>query len=165
MSERKQHFLQHKRKHGSSKEAYMDGSKSAGRKVGYAAVFTDTTKRSLYSHIWNVSNKNRFERDKRKCQFCSSELTLWYYFPAGNIWGILLIWSFDWRAADVRCLTRLNDVFLTFFSVLWRYKIKVKILCSLVRCSFFRVSQSWCINDKFNWWRCTAKNWLLIKFR
>ena len=41
-SERKQHFLQHKGKHSSSKEAYTGGSKSTGRKVGYA-VFTDTT--------------------------------------------------------------------------------------------------------------------------
>ena len=49
-SEKKQHFLQQKGKHGSSKEAYMDGSKSTGRKVGYAAVFTDTTRRSLHSH-------------------------------------------------------------------------------------------------------------------
>ena len=44
-SERKQHFLQHKRKHGSSKEAYTNRSKSTERKVGYAAVFIDTTRR------------------------------------------------------------------------------------------------------------------------
>ena len=44
-SEKKQHFLQHKEKHSSSKEAYTDGSKSTGRKVGYAAVFTDSTRR------------------------------------------------------------------------------------------------------------------------
>ena len=43
-SERKQHFLQHKGKHGNSKEAYTNGSKSTGMKVGYAAVFTDTTR-------------------------------------------------------------------------------------------------------------------------
>ena len=49
-NERKQHFLQHKGKHSSSKEAYMYGSKSTGRKVGYAAVFTDSTRRSFYSH-------------------------------------------------------------------------------------------------------------------
>ena len=42
---RKQHFLQHKEKHGSSKLAYMNGLKSTGRKVGYAAVFADTTRR------------------------------------------------------------------------------------------------------------------------
>ena len=40
-NERKQHFLQHK----SNKEAFTDGSKSIGRKVGFAAVFTDTTRR------------------------------------------------------------------------------------------------------------------------
>ena len=33
-NERKQHFLQHKGKHSSSKEAYTDGSKNTGRKVG-----------------------------------------------------------------------------------------------------------------------------------
>ena len=44
-SEKKQHSLQHKGKHGSSKEAYTDGSKSTGRKVDYAAVFTDTIRR------------------------------------------------------------------------------------------------------------------------
>ena len=43
-SEIKQHFLQHKGKQSSSKEAYMDGSKSTERKVSYAAVFTDTTR-------------------------------------------------------------------------------------------------------------------------
>ena len=44
-SERKQHFQQHKAKHGSSKEAYTNGSKNTGKKIGYAAVFTDTTRR------------------------------------------------------------------------------------------------------------------------
>ena len=43
--EKKQHFLQHKEKHSRSKEAYTDGSKSPGRKVGYAAVFTDSNRR------------------------------------------------------------------------------------------------------------------------
>ena len=47
MSEKRQHFLQHKEKHISSKEAYTDGSKSTGRKVGYTAVFTDTTRRGV----------------------------------------------------------------------------------------------------------------------
>ena len=56
-SERKQYFLQHKGKHSNSKKAYMVRSKSTGRKVGYAAVFADTIRRS-----WNNSNK----RDKRK---------------------------------------------------------------------------------------------------
>ena len=46
-SERKQHLLQHKMKHGSSMEAYKGGSKSTERKVGYAAVFTDTTRRGI----------------------------------------------------------------------------------------------------------------------
>ena len=44
-SKKKQHFLQHKKKHSSTKEAYTDGSKSTGKKVGYAAIFTDTTRR------------------------------------------------------------------------------------------------------------------------
>ena len=44
-SERKQQFLQHKGKHGSSKKNYTDKLKSTGRKVSYAAVFTDTTRR------------------------------------------------------------------------------------------------------------------------
>ena len=34
-SKRKQHFLQHKDKHDSTKEAYTDGLKSTGRKVGF----------------------------------------------------------------------------------------------------------------------------------
>ena len=38
-SERKQHFLQHKVKHSNNKEVYTYGSKSMGRKVGFAAVF------------------------------------------------------------------------------------------------------------------------------
>ena len=38
-SQGKQHFLQHKEKHGGSKEAHTDGSKSTGRKVGYAGAF------------------------------------------------------------------------------------------------------------------------------
>ena len=44
-NERKQHFFQHKEKHKINKEAFTDGSKSTGRKVGFAAVFTDTTRR------------------------------------------------------------------------------------------------------------------------
>ena len=44
-SERKQHIIQHIGKHRSSKEGYTDESKSTGRKLGYAAVFTDTTRR------------------------------------------------------------------------------------------------------------------------
>ena len=49
-SERKQHFLLQKEK------AYTDGSKSIGRKLGYAAVFAEghqkrgTSRRSFYSH-------------------------------------------------------------------------------------------------------------------
>ena len=37
-NEKNQHFLQHKEKHISSKEAYTDESKSTGKKVGYAAL-------------------------------------------------------------------------------------------------------------------------------
>ena len=44
-SKRKQYFLQHKEKHSNNKEAYTDGSKSTGRKVGFAVVFTDITRR------------------------------------------------------------------------------------------------------------------------
>ena len=44
-SERKQHFLQHKGKHSNNKEAYTDGPKSTGRKVGYVAVFAKITRR------------------------------------------------------------------------------------------------------------------------
>ena len=44
-SERKQHFLKHKGKQINNKEAYIDGSKSIGRKIGFAAVFVDITRR------------------------------------------------------------------------------------------------------------------------
>ena len=44
-SEKKQYFLQHKRKHKNNKEAYTDGSKSTGSKMGFAAVFADITRR------------------------------------------------------------------------------------------------------------------------
>ena len=39
---------QHKEKHSSSMEAYTDGSKSTRRKIGYAAVFTDFTRRGHF---------------------------------------------------------------------------------------------------------------------
>ena len=41
--EEKQHFRQQE-KHKNIKEAYTDGSKNIGRKVGFVVVFTDTTK-------------------------------------------------------------------------------------------------------------------------
>ena len=44
-NERKQHFLQHKEKYKSNKKAFTDGSKSVVRKVGFAAVITDTTRK------------------------------------------------------------------------------------------------------------------------
>ena len=44
-SERKQHFLQHKGNHSNNKEAYTDGSKITGMKVGFAAVFEDFTRK------------------------------------------------------------------------------------------------------------------------
>ena len=44
-SKRKQHFLKDEEKHSNSKEAYTDRSKSTRRKVGYSAVFADTTRR------------------------------------------------------------------------------------------------------------------------
>ena len=46
-NERKQHFLQHKEKHGNNKEAYTVGSKSTERKVGFTAVFADITRRGV----------------------------------------------------------------------------------------------------------------------
>ena len=46
-SERKQHFLKHKGNHNNFKEAYIDGSKSTGRKVSFAAVFANTTRRGI----------------------------------------------------------------------------------------------------------------------
>ena len=42
---RKKYFQQHKERHKNAKEAYTDRSKSMGRKVGFAVVFTDITKR------------------------------------------------------------------------------------------------------------------------
>ena len=39
----KKHFLQHKERHKNTKKVYKDGSNSTGRKVGFAAVFTDIT--------------------------------------------------------------------------------------------------------------------------
>ena len=44
-SEKKQHFLQHEGKHNNNKEAYTDGSKSTGSKVGFVAVSADITRR------------------------------------------------------------------------------------------------------------------------
>ena len=41
---KKQHFLQHKEWHKNTKETYIDGSKSIGGKVGFAAVLTDITR-------------------------------------------------------------------------------------------------------------------------
>ena len=37
--------LQHKERHKNTIEAYTDGSKTIGRKVGFAAIFTDITRR------------------------------------------------------------------------------------------------------------------------
>ena len=45
--EKKHHFLQHTEKPKNTKEAYTDESKSIGRKVGFAAVFTDITTRGV----------------------------------------------------------------------------------------------------------------------
>ena len=62
---KKQHFLQNKGNH--SNDAYKDWSKSTGRKVGFAAVFTDIARRSLHPHNWNDSNKIEMrERQKRE---------------------------------------------------------------------------------------------------
>ena len=43
--DRKNHFLKHNGGHNSRKEAYIDGSKSTGGNVGFAAVFTNITRR------------------------------------------------------------------------------------------------------------------------
>ena len=43
-SEIKQHFLQHK-KQSNNKKGYTDGSKRMERKVGFAAAFTDISRR------------------------------------------------------------------------------------------------------------------------
>ena len=40
-----QHFLLHKEKHKNPKEAYTYWSKNTGKKVGFAAVFEDITRR------------------------------------------------------------------------------------------------------------------------
>ena len=45
-NEEKKHFLQHKGNHSNNKEAYIDGSKNTGKKVGFAAVFEDITRRA-----------------------------------------------------------------------------------------------------------------------
>ena len=47
-SEKKQHFLQHKEKHSSSKKAYTGGSKNTEREVGYTVVFTDSSRRGAH---------------------------------------------------------------------------------------------------------------------
>ena len=76
-SKRKQHFLQHKGKHGSSEESYIDGSKSTGRKVGYIAVFTDTTRTgalpeeaSIHTAEMTVTCKNQRLTIKHCFQNC-----------------------------------------------------------------------------------------------
>ena len=43
-NDKKNHFLQLKENDRNIKEAYKDGSKSIGKKVGFATVFTDITK-------------------------------------------------------------------------------------------------------------------------
>ena len=46
-SERKPLFLQHKGDHSNNKDQITDGSKSTGRKVGFA-VFADLMRRGAY---------------------------------------------------------------------------------------------------------------------
>ena len=53
-SQKKQHFLQHKEKHSSSKEAYTDRSKSTGRKIGYTAIFTASTRRGALPEVSSI---------------------------------------------------------------------------------------------------------------
>ena len=65
-NERKQRFLQHKENHSDNKETYNDGSKSTERKVGFATVFADITRRSFHPHSSNDNNKNNNERDTKR---------------------------------------------------------------------------------------------------
>ena len=44
-NEKKQHFLQQKETHKNTKEDYTYGSKSIGKEVSFAVVFTDITRR------------------------------------------------------------------------------------------------------------------------
>ena len=44
-SKRKQHFLQHNENHDNNQEAYTDGSKSTGRKAGFAAIYVEITRK------------------------------------------------------------------------------------------------------------------------
>ena len=46
-SERKQHFLQNKEKHSNNKETYTDESKAMGKKVGFAVVYGNITRRGI----------------------------------------------------------------------------------------------------------------------
>ena len=55
-------LLTKKRNHNNNKEVYTAGSKSTGKKVGFASVFADITRRSIHPHSWNNSN----ERDTKK---------------------------------------------------------------------------------------------------
>ena len=72
MTMRKQCFLQQKKKHENIKETCTDGSKSIGKKAGFAAVIVDTIQksdsawRSLYLHRWNNSNRNIIEGNPQK---------------------------------------------------------------------------------------------------
>ena len=71
-NERKQHFLQHNGNHSNNNEAYTDISKSTDRKVGFAAVFEDITRRkslpentSIHTAEMIAIKKNN-ERDTKK---------------------------------------------------------------------------------------------------
>ena len=57
-SERKQHFLQHKEKHSHNKEASTDGSKSTGRKAGFAALPVDA---SIHTTEMTAMRENKKE--------------------------------------------------------------------------------------------------------
>ena len=48
-NEKKLHFLQHKEKYKDTKETYTDRLKSKRKKVDFAAVFTDITRRQTLS--------------------------------------------------------------------------------------------------------------------
>ena len=66
-NKKKQHFFQQKGNHSNNKEAYTERSKSTERKVGFASVFEDITRRGALPedtsiHTAEMSN----ERDRKK---------------------------------------------------------------------------------------------------
>ena len=76
-NEKNQPFLEHKEKHKNNKETYTDKSNIMERKVHFAVVFRDITRRSLHSHSWNDSNKSSIKReDKRLVIYTDSQSSM-----------------------------------------------------------------------------------------